>query len=61
MKIRSVAVLGAGAVGAYFVYGLTGKACFGILSIILLFLLGFVFLTRGKPYFRQAEHAAVSE
>ena len=42
-------------------YGLTGKACFGILSIILLFLLGFVFLTRGKPYFRQAEHAAVSE
>ena len=25
MKIRSVAVLGAGAVGAYFVYGLTGK------------------------------------
>ena len=25
MKIRSVAVMGAGAVGAYFVYGLTGK------------------------------------
>ena len=42
-------------------YGLTGKACFGILSIILLFLLGLVFLIRGKPYFRQAEHEAVEE
>ena len=42
-------------------YGLTGKACFGILSIILLFLLGFVFLTKGRPYFRQAEHATIEE
>ena len=36
-------------------YGLTGKACFGILSIILLFILGFAFLIKGKPFFRQAE------
>ena len=33
-----------------------GKACFGILSIILLFLCGFAFLTIGKKHFRQAEH-----
>lgn len=42
-------------------YSLTGKACFGILSIILLFIAGFIFLTRGKKYFRQAEHQEVSE
>ena len=36
-------------------YGLTGKPSFGILSLILLFLLGFLFLQRGKPYFRQVE------
>ena len=39
-------------------YGLTGKACFGILSIILLFVLGFVFLTVGKKHFRIAENKA---
>ena len=37
-------------------YGLTGKACFGILSVILLFILGFLFLTTGQKHFRQAEH-----
>ena len=36
-------------------YGLTGKACFGILSIILLFILGFAFLMKGKPHFLKAE------
>ncbi len=36
------------------VYGLTGKACFGILSLILLFVLGLIFLRKGKPYFEQA-------
>ena len=40
-------------------YGITGKACFGILSIILLFILGFVFLQKGRPHFRQAEHEAL--
>ena len=42
-------------------YGITGKACFGILSIILLFILGFIFITVGRPYFRQAEHETVAE
>jgi UMF1 family MFS transporter len=40
-------------------YGLTGKACFGILSIILLFILGFLFLTVGRKHFKVAEHAAI--
>lgn len=39
-------------------YGLTGKACFGILSLILLFVLGFLFLTVGKKHFIKAEHEA---
>ena len=42
-------------------YGLTGKACFGILSIILLFVLGFVFLTVGKKHFKVVEHAEIAE
>ena len=42
-------------------YGLTGKACFGILSIILLFVIGFIFLQVGRPHFRRAEHAAAGE
>ena len=42
-------------------YGLTGKACFGILSIILLFILGFLFLTVGRKHFRVAEHAEIPE
>ena len=37
------------------VYGLTDKACYGILSVILLFILGLVFLKVGKPYFKAAE------
>ena len=37
-------------------YGITGKACFGILSVILLFICGFVFLTVGKKHFLTAEH-----
>ena len=37
-------------------YGLTGKPCFGILSLILLFVCGFLFLTVGKKHFRIAEH-----
>ena len=42
-------------------YGITGKACFGILSIILLFILGFLFLTVGRKHFRIAEHAEIPE
>ena len=41
-------------------YGLTGKACFGILSIILLFILGFIFLTAGRKHFRTAEHEEIT-
>lgn len=37
------------------VYGITDKASFGILSVILLFVLGYVFLKVGKPYFDAAE------
>ncbi len=36
-------------------YGLTGKPSFGILSLILLFLIGVFFLRKGKPYFLEAE------
>jgi len=36
------------------VYGMTDKASFGILSVILLFILGLVFLKKGKPYFGTA-------
>ena len=42
-------------------YGITGKACFGILSIILLFVLGFLFLTVGKKHFLAAEHEEAAE
>ncbi len=37
------------------VFDLTGKACLGILSLIVLFILGAVFLRVGKPYFDKAE------
>jgi len=37
------------------VFGLSGKACYGILSVIILFILGLVFLKIGKPYFAAAE------
>ena len=38
------------------VYSLSGKACYGILSVILLFILGLVFLTVGKPYFAAVDN-----
>lgn len=38
------------------VFGLSGKACYGILSVIILFILGLVFLKIGKPYFTAAEN-----
>jgi len=38
-------------------YGITGKACFGILSLILLFVAGLLFLTIGKKHFLKAEHS----
>ncbi|MCQ2457116.1 MAG: MFS transporter [Clostridia bacterium] len=41
-------------------YTITGKACFGILSIILLFLLGALFLGVGRKYFKQAEHEEIN-
>lgn len=43
------------------VYGLSGKACFGILSLIILFIAGFALLIAGKPYFRAVEHEEVAE
>ncbi|MDO5435665.1 MAG: MFS transporter [Clostridia bacterium] len=42
-------------------YGITGKACFGILSIILLFLCGALFLGVGRKYFKKAEHEEITE
>ncbi|MCQ2445678.1 MAG: MFS transporter [Clostridia bacterium] len=44
-----------------FVYGLTDKASFGILSLIVLFFGGFLFLTVGKPYFMKVEHEEIEE
>lgn len=44
-----------------FVYGLTDKASFGILSLIVLFFGGFLFLTVGKPYFKKVEHEEIEE
>ena len=38
------------------VYGLSGRPSFGILSLILLFVAGFVFLAVGWPYFKAVEH-----
>ena len=43
------------------VYNLTGKPSFGILSLILLFILGGVFLLVGRPYFRAAERSEPAE
>jgi len=37
------------------VFGMSGKACYGILSVIILFVLGLVFLRIGKPYFKAHE------
>lgn len=38
------------------VYGITGTASFGILSVILLFIGGGIMLLIGRPYFKKAEH-----
>ena len=43
------------------VYGITDKPSFGLLSLILLFLAGFIFLMVGKPYFKAVEHAPAEE
>lgn len=43
------------------VYGLSGKASFGILSLILLFVLGGTFLIVGKPHFTAAQHEELEE
>lgn len=40
------------------VFGLSGKACFGILSVILLFAGGFVMLRVGRPHFNAAQQEA---
>ncbi|MBQ8217785.1 MAG: MFS transporter [Oscillospiraceae bacterium] len=37
------------------VFGFSGKASYGILSVIILFILGLVFLKIGKPYFTEHE------
>ena len=42
------------------VYGLSGKPSFAILSLILLFVAGFVFLAVGWPYFKAVEHETVA-
>lgn len=38
-------------------YGVTGKACFGVLSLILLFLCGGLMLLLGRPHFRNVQKA----
>lgn len=43
------------------VYGISGKASFGILSLILLFVLGGTFLIVGKPHFTAAQHEEIEE
>ena len=43
------------------VYGITDRPSFGLLSLILLFLAGFIFLMVGKPYFKAVEHAPAEE
>ncbi len=40
---------------------LTGKPSIGILSIIILFIAGGIFLIVGKPYFKAAQHDPVEE
>ncbi len=42
------------------VFGLSGRACFGILSIILLFIGGLVMLRLGRPHFKAAGQEAES-
>jgi len=37
-----------------FTFNVTGKPSFGILSLIILFLMGLIFLLLGKPYFSKA-------
>ena len=43
------------------VYALCGKASFGILSLIILFVAGFVLLQAGKPHFRRVQHEEINE
>lgn len=43
------------------VFGFTGKASLGILSLILLFAAGCVFLLVGRPHFAAAQHAEIEE
>lgn len=43
------------------VYSLTDKACFSLLSLILLFVAGFVLLQVGKPYFKTVQREEESE
>ena len=43
------------------VFALCGKACFGLLSLILLFVAGFVLLQVGMPHFRRAQHDEISQ
>lgn len=43
------------------VFGITGKASLGILSLILLFVAGCVFLLVGRPHFAAAQHAEIEE
>ena len=42
------------------VYRLTDKASLGVLSLIVLFIAGFVMLIVGKPYFRSVEHEEIT-
>lgn len=43
------------------VFGITGKASLGILSLILLFVAGCVFLLVGRPHFAAAQHGEIEE
>lgn len=43
-----------------FTFNITGKPSFGILSLIILFLLGLIFLLLGKPHFAKVSVAAAA-
>ncbi len=44
-----------------FTYNITGKPSFGILSLIILFLLGLIFLLLGKPHFKAVGSRSAEE
>lgn len=44
-----------------FVFQVSGKASFGILSLIVLFVLGSILLAIGRPYFKQALEATAAQ